>query len=379
MSCRKFHAPRHGSLQFLPKKRAASVKASIKSFPADDQTKACHLTGFLAYKAGMTHVIRTKEIRAKNKIQTKEVLDAVTLLEAPPMVVNGVIGYNMTVNGLQRTATIMAKNLPEGVLRRMFEKQSFAPGMKYEDLRQKIEHTEEDLENLKKSDTIRLLCSSQVHLIKKVRAKKSHILELQVNGGSIADKIEFGMKLLEQTVSINDVFSKNEFIDTLAVTKGKGFQGTVKRWGTTVLPRKTNKGTRKVACIGAWHPSRVMYSVARAGQCGYHRRTQQNLHVYGMGNGQDVIQTDFDLTQKKINPMGGFPHYGDIQSDYIMVKGCVTGPCKRVVTLRKPMHERPTKEISIKFVDTSSKIGKGRFQTSDEKRAFFGSGKAELN
>lgn len=370
MSCRKFHAPRHGSLQFLPKKRAASIKASIKSFPQDDVSKACHLTAFVAYKAGMTHVIRTKEVRAKNKVQTKEVLDAVTLLEAPPIVVNGIVGYAMTVQGLKRTATIMANNLPEGVLRRMFAKNTYTPGMKYEDLRKKVEHTNEEMEMLEKSDCIRLLCSSQVHMIKKIGAKKAHLIEIQINGGSVSDKIKYGMGLLEKTISVHDVFSKNEFLDTIGVTKGKGFQGTVKRWGTTILPRKTNKGTRKVACIGAWHPSRVMYSVARAGQCGFHRRTQQNLHVYGVGNGQELVQTDFDLTQKKINPMGGFPHYGNINSDYIMVKGCVTGPCKRVVTLRKPIHERNVKEVSIKFVDTSSKIGKGRFQTSEEKENF---------
>jgi len=51
------------------------------------------------------------------------------------------------------------------------------------------------------------------------------------------------------------------------------------------LPRKTHKGLRKVACIGAWHPSRVQFTVARAGQKGYHHRTEINKKIYRIGLG----------------------------------------------------------------------------------------------
>ena len=60
-------------------------------------------------------------------------------------------------------------------------------------------------------------------------------------------------------------------VAVVAVTKGHGFEGVTHRWGTKKLPRKTHKGLRKVACIGAWHPSKVMFSVARAGQSTYFR------------------------------------------------------------------------------------------------------------
>lgn len=98
-------------------------------------------------------------------------------------------------------------------------------------------------------------------------------------------------------------------IDIIAVTKGKGFEGVTHRWGTKKLPRKTHKGLRKVACIGAWHPSRVMYSVPRAGQNGYHHRTELNKKIYRVGAKGDVnnAATEFDLTEKVITPMGGFP------------------------------------------------------------------------
>lgn len=54
-------------------------------------------------------------------------------------------------------------------------------------------------------------------------------------------------------------------IDTLGVTKGHGYEGVTTRWGVKRLPRKTHRGLRKVACIGAWHPARVQFQIPRAG------------------------------------------------------------------------------------------------------------------
>ena len=71
---------------------------------------------------------------------------------------------------------------------------------------------------------------------------------LQVNGGSIEDKVDFAYNLFEQTVSVDSVFQPNEMLDTIAITKGKGTEGVVTRWGVTRLPRKTHRGLRKVSC-----------------------------------------------------------------------------------------------------------------------------------
>jgi len=57
-SHRKFSAPRHGSLGFLPRKRSSRHRGKVKAFPKDDPSKPCHLTAFISYKAGMTHVVR---------------------------------------------------------------------------------------------------------------------------------------------------------------------------------------------------------------------------------------------------------------------------------------------------------------------------------
>merc|ERR1712032_615960 len=83
-----------------------------------------------------------------------------------------------------------------------------------------------------------------------------------------------------------------------------------------------------------------------------------------------------DLTEKGITPMGGFAHYGDVTQDWVMLRGCVMGPKKRVITLRKSLlpqvSRRATEKINLKFIDTSSKFGHGRFQTAEEKAKFYG-------
>merc|ERR1739849_59242 len=89
----------------------------------------------------------------------------------------------------------------------------------------------------------------------------------------------------EKEVPVGEVFTQDEMIDVIGVTKGHGYKGVTSRWHTKKLPRKTHRGLRKVACIGAWHPARVAFSVARAGQKGYHHRTEINKKIYKIGQG----------------------------------------------------------------------------------------------
>jgi len=202
-----------------------------------------------------------------------------------------------------------------------------------------------------------------------------------VNGGSTAQKVGFALNLFEKQINVDSVFEESEQIDLIGISKGHGYEGVTARWGTTRLPRKTHKGLRKVACIGAWHPSRVQWSVPRAGQYGCYHRTEINKKIYRLGKaGTNTGTTATDLNEKKINPMGGFPHYGIVKEDFLMIKGGVIGTRKRVITLRKtliPQTSRSALEkISLKFIDTSSKFGHGKFQTQDEKEKFLGKLKA---
>jgi len=145
-----------------------------------------------------------------------------------------------------------------------------------------------------------------------LRLKKAHIMEIQINGGDAAAKVDFAKGLFEKEITVDSVFNKDENIDVLGVTKGRGYEGVTTRCGVTRLPRKTHRGLRKVACIGSWHPARVSTTVARAGQNGYFHRTELNKKVYRIGKKDDKAscQTEADLTEKGITPMGGFVHYG---------------------------------------------------------------------
>jgi len=242
---------------------------------------------------------------------------------------------------------------------------------------EKKEEIDRELDRLKKyASVIRVLAHTQIKKVK-IGQKKAHLMEIQVNGGTVDQKVEFAVSLFEKQVPVTAVFTEDEMIDTIAVTKGKGYEGVTTRFGTKRLPRKTHKGLRKVACIGAWHPSRVSFAVPRAGQNGYFHRTELNKKVYRIGKAATPSgKTEADLTDKGITPMGGFPRYGVVNEDFVMIKGACPGVKKRVITLRKSLlaqTSRVAKEhISLKFIDTSSKFGHGRFQTSDEKSKFLG-------
>merc|ERR1711974_532970 len=159
-----------------------------------------------------------------------------------------------------------------------------------------------EIERAKKyCQVIRAICHTQVSKVK-IGQKKAHIKEIQINGGDISKKVDFALGLFEQQVKVADVFSQDEMMDVIGATKGKGFNGVVTRWGVTRLPRKTHRGLRKVACIGSWHPARVQFQVPRAGQCGYHHRTEINKKIYRIGKNikedSKGAMTEQDLTEK---------------------------------------------------------------------------------
>merc|ERR1712045_173049 len=368
MSHRKFSAPRHGSLKFLPKKRCTRPRGTPKSFPKDDASQPIHLTAFIGFKAGMTHVVREAE-KPGSAINKKEVVEPVTIVECPPLKVVGVTGYIKTADGPRSIKTVWAARLTDEVKRRFYKnwyackKKAFTKSSKKWESEDGKKSIDRDLELLKKhAVSVRAICHTQMQGLS-LRQKKAHLIEIQVNGGSIADKVEWCKDNFEKEVAVNTVFAKNEMIDCIGITKGRG----------------------KVACIGAWHPSRVAFSVARSGQKGYHHRTEINKKVYRVGAGYHTVDgklvknnaaTEVDITDKSINPVGGFVHYGLVKNDFVLIKGGVIGPKKRAITLRKSLLKQTSRaaleNVNLKFIDTTSKMGHGRFQTPEEKKSFMG-------
>merc|ERR1712141_828705 len=277
-------------------------------------------------------------------VNKKEVVEAVTIIETPPVVVVGVVGYIETPRGLRTFKTVWAEHLSEECRRRFYKnwyrskKKAFTRASKkwQEDGAKEIE---KDFAKMKKyCKVIRVIVHTQMKLLKK-RQKKAHVMEVQINGGTIAQKVDWARERLEKQVNVGQVFAEDESIDVIGVTKGKG----------------------------------------------YNHRTEINKKIYRMGKGvhqdggkvvKNNASTDYDLTEKTITPMGGFPHYGELNNDFVMLLGATPGPKKRVITLRKSLlthtKRRALEKINLKFIDTSSKFGHGRFQTSQEKKSFLG-------
>lgn len=388
MSHRKYEKPRCGSLAYLPRRRTRHHRGRVRSFPKDDVKAPIHLTAFMGYKAGMTHVTRHHEKREGKKVIKKDIVEPVSIVECPPIKIVGVVGYVETPRGLRALSTVWAQHLPEELLRRFYKnwvsakKKAFTKYAKRwaEDDKSK-KSVKRDLERIKKyCHVVRVLAATQLSKLN-FRQRKAHLFEIQVNGGTVAQKVDWAVKKFEGEVSVSEVFNDNEMIDTIGVTRGKGTSGVVKRFGVTRLPRKTHRGLRKVGCIGAWHPAAVKWTVARTGQLGYHHRTEMNKKIYRVGAGavrgtKNNATTEADAIEKNITPLGGFPHYGVVNNDFLMLKGGIVGTRKRPLILRKSLFPQTTnkalEKIEVKFIDTSSKIGHGKFQTLDEKDKFLG-------
>jgi large subunit ribosomal protein L3 len=186
---------------------------------------------------------------------------------------------------------------------------------------------EGSLKKLEKSlphiDELRGILAIQPHLAN-VSQKKSDRFEVKVDGGTIKGQF--------------DVFKEGQFIDVIAVTKGKGIQGPVKRWGVKKLPHKSRKTVRGVGTLGAKTPHYVMYTVPRAGQMGFHQRTELNKRILAI-----------DEADESINPKGGFHKYGVIRSYYMILKGSVPGPTNRLIKLRYA--SRLPKNIDVAYAE----------------------------
>ena len=332
----------------------------------------------------MTHVLRDV-VRAASRLNKKEAVEPVTILETPPMMAIGVIGYKETVQGLKPVTTAWATFVSPEVKRNFYTRWYAKDSKKaFGSLKEKAdagEMTKRLSEIKKEAAVVRVIAHTQMNKLS-LGQKKAHIIEIQVNGGDVSAKVDFAASLLEKEINVKDVFAEGELVDTIGVGKGFGWEGVIHRYGTKRLQKKTHRGRRKVACIGPWNPMRVLWTVARYGQRGCHHRTEMNKRIYRIGEAavegkvNETGSTQFDLTKKSINPMGGFPHYGLVKNDFIMIKGSCVGTVKRAITLRKPINvytkRIATEEINLKWIDTASKFGHGRFQTKEESMKFLG-------
>ena len=312
MGHRKTHAPRHGSLAYLPRHRAKRLVARIRFWPKI-QADTPKLLGFVGYKAGMTHVFKIED-RKRSPNFGKEVMTPATILETPPILVCAVRAYTTNLYGAQSLSEAWMKDPPDD-LEKIF---TLPEEFKTEESLKNIEA------NLAEVTRIRVFTITQPRQTS-LSKKKPDIAEIEVGGGTIQQQFEYAKDLLGKTITPTELFKDGQFIDAVAITTGKGFQGPVKRWGVTILQAKGRKTKRGIATLGPWNPHHVMYSVARAGQMGFHQRTEYNKRILKIG-------TD----GKEVTPKGGFLRYGLVNGPYMLLEGTIAGTEKRPIRLRYP-------------------------------------------
>jgi len=314
----KAHSPLKGSHAYIPRCRSRRAYSRIHAWPTVAEPR---LLGFAAYKAGMSHVTFIDNL--KDSYTKGEVISVpVTILDAPKLKIFSVRFYK---KNKRRQLNCFFE-----VLNSKFDK----------DLVRKIsvpkKHDEEKMKKAEEMLTQAERLNVVVYTLPRGKAdkRKPEIFELAVGGKTLKEQFEFVKSLFEKEVSAKDVLRPGELVDIFAVTKGKGFQGPIKRSGSKLQPRnKSDSAKRMIASIGPDKPRKVLWTIPMPGQMGFHSRVDYNKQVLKIGeNGKEVTPTD------------GFLGYGIVDSDYIILRGSVPGAHHRLIRMRLTV--RPTKNAA---------------------------------
>ncbi len=304
----KTRHPHRGSMQFWPRKRAKETVARVRSWSPEKNAKPL---GFIGFKVGMTH-LQITDNRPKALTKGETVAVASTIVECPPLLVVGIAYYKKTAYGWRKVASVLTEKLPKELARTF-------PLPKKKSVRE-----------INGYDDLRLLVSTQPKTIS-TSTKKPQLVELAL-GGSLEEKLTYAREKQGKELLVGDVLASGMSVDAHGITKGKGFQGTVKRFGVPIRNHKSEKTKRGIGNLGSWTPKRVQFTVAQPGKMGYHLRTEYNKQII-------TIRND----SRNVALSGGFAHYGLLKSSYLLVRGSLAGPTKRALFLTKSI--RPNSKI----------------------------------
>ncbi|MEM5828439.1 MAG: 50S ribosomal protein L3 [Candidatus Aenigmatarchaeota archaeon] len=302
--------PLAGSRAFWPRKRAKRIYPVIKTYPQYD--KAIPLA-FAGYKAGMVHVIELRKRKVLKKEIEEEYFVPATVIEVPPLKVIGIRLYELTTKGYKSVLDIYAKDedIPKQIKRKITTFKS-----NYEEAIKKLDEVKSKVKK------VRIIVCTQPWLAG-IKKKKPEVFEIEI-GGKVEDALNYALSVLGKEIRASEIFKEGQFVDVIAVTKGKGTAGPVKRFGVKEQRHKATQRVRHVGSLGAQGVGRVLPGkIPMQGQLGFQRRTELNKRILKISsNGNEI------------NPKGGFSHYGLVRSDYILIQGSVPGPKKRLVMIR---------------------------------------------
>ena len=328
MGHRKYSAPRRGSIAFRPRARAQSLEARVRTWPQIAGEKAS-LLGFAGFKVGGIHVLSIDD-REKTPNFGKQLLNAATVIATPPVKVIGIRGYKKDIYGHHAIFDIYAKDLPKELARKFDAKHSDEAYSKAET-------------SLAGASSIVAVASVSPHTIG-ISQKTPFVFEIAVSGKDAKAQYDFAKTILGREIKASDVFQIGQNIDVFGITRGKGVEGPITRFGVKRKQHKSRKSVRAVGTLGPISPAVVMYTVARQGQRGFHQRTEYNKRI--------LIMSDTEKDgQKSITPAGGFKHFGVVKGEYIVVRGSVPGVPQRLVRMRQPIRNVPKKVLEPKVLE----------------------------
>ncbi len=329
MGHRKHSAPRRGSLAYLPRGRARSFESRIRTWP-DVISEKPVLLGFAGFKAANIHVI-TIDDREKTPNFGKPLFNSATIISTPPVKIIGFRGYEKTPHGFRSVFDVFASELPKELSRKIRAKQT-PPESTLNKAQQKI-------------DQISLLMAIGAVIPRDagLSQKKPFVFEIGVGGGDIKTQFDYLKELLGKEAKFKDLFQVGSYVDVSAITKGKGIEGPITRWGVKKKQHKSRKSVRAVGTLGPISPSTIMYTVPRAGQRGLHQRLEYNKRILIVGNTTEKEQ--------ELISAGGFGHFGVVNGDYIIIKGSVPGAVKRLIKIRYPVRSKASKAVEPKIVE----------------------------
>ncbi|HEY3362354.1 MAG TPA: 50S ribosomal protein L3 [Methanosarcina sp.] len=333
------HRPKRGSLAFSPRKRAKSHIPRFRAWP--EATGEPRLQGFAGYKVGMTHVIMVDD--TKNSLtQGMEISVPVTVIETPAIRVAAIRAYAEDTTGEKAIAEVWAADLDPELKRRI-------PVPKGENVAETLGNIGKMIEEGKVSD-IKAVTYTLPKSLTGVPKKTPDIMESGISARDLNTKFEYAKSILGTLVSVTDVFKTGTLVDTAAITIGKGTQGPVKRWGIQLMKGKHSRqgSLRQIGTLGGFGLRRVSWRVPQMGQTGYHQRTEFNKRILKIGsNGEEIT------------PDGGFMNYGLVRGDYVLIKGSVPGPSKRLIRLRDPIRAKKADlgEPNVLHISRESKQG----------------------
>ncbi len=329
MGHRKYSAPRRGSIAFRPRSRAKSLEARIRTWPENYDKDNNGLIGFAGFKVGQIQVM-TIDDKEKTPNYGKPLMNHSTVISLPPLKIVGIRGYSEDAYGKHAIFDVYSKDSIKDLSTKYKTKYS-------ED---GLNKASDRLENTRHLNAIVAVFPHRIG----ISQKTPFIFEVPVSGKDIRSKFDYLKSKLGQEVRASEVFKTGQNIDVHGITRGKGVEGPVTRFGVKRKQHKSRKSVRAVGTLGPISPAVVMYTVARQGQMGFHQRTEYNKRILLMSNSEKN-----DITN--INPKGGFKHFGLVEGDYMIVRGTIPGVPKRLIKLRQPIRSKPTKNVEPKILE----------------------------